>query len=222
MERAGKAFKKHLTEIRWNKGGQRNIFRPNVLAFVSRDDKTFVGSSMSVSNFLRPLCLNERIFHLKPSLKNAIIRFEPLDTAEGMLEGWSSSAFDNKDYETNKEPCQKCQIIFSSLGGFIINNGVLANAGGNTFLGACAEYCPVNNFLPDGDDTETDTVMREHRDRCVLFFESYRGIRNRCEEAHDRYDGPRDDESLEHLRGVYNEVRPIVHIFGFKPECRLV
>lgn len=181
---------------------------------------------MAVSNFLRPLCLNERIVHFKPSLKRAIIRFEPLrlDAAEGMLEGWSSSAFDNRDYQTTKVPCQKCQRVFSSLGGFISNNDSLANAGGNTFLGACAEYCPVNNFLPHGDDTEMLPVMRKHKGRCVTFFQSYRDIRGQCVKAYRRYECDKSPDrrlSLMNLRDVYRKVRPIVHIFGFKPECQL-
>lgn len=179
---------------------------------------------MSVSNFLRPLCLYERIFHFKPSLKRAIIRFEPLDTAKGMLEGWSSSAFDNRDYQTTKVPCKKCQTVFSSLGGFIGNNDFLANAGGNTFLGACAEYCPVNNLLPGGDGAEMLSVMREHMARCKTFFRKYRDIRDQCHIAYSRYqrdNSPDRRLSLMSLRDVYHQVRPIVHIFGFKPECQL-
>lgn len=181
---------------------------------------------MSVSNFLRPLCLYERIFHFKPSLKRAIIRFKPLDTGDGVLEGWSSSAFDNRDYETTKAPCQNCQTVFSSLGGFIGSNDFLANAGGSsTFLGACAEYCPVNNLLdPEGDDTEMLPVMREHMGRCVTFFQSYRNIRDKCVKACRRYERDKSpDRSLDlmSLRDVYHQVRPIMHIFGFKPECQL-
>lgn len=213
-EKAGEAFRTYLIDIR----GKRNIFRPKVLALVSRGLEYFVGSSMAVSNFLRPLCLNERIVHFKPSLKRAIIRFEPLrlDPAEGILEGWSSSAFDHKDYQTTKVPCQKCQTVFSSLDGFIGNNDLLANAGGNTFLGACAEYCPANNLLPGGDGAEMLSVMREHMAQCETFFRSYRNIRNLCDGAYSRYQ--RDNSPL---RDVYHEVRPIVHIFGFIPECQL-
>ena len=109
-----------------------------------------------------------------------------------------------------------------NLDGFITRSDSLANAGGNTILGACAEYCPVNNFLPDGVDNETlRTVMREHMNRCMSFFESYRDILSKCQVAYNLYYEARDSDSIENLRAVCREIRPTVHIFGFKPECRL-
>ena len=113
MQRAKNAFRNYLPEITSNNGrSRRNIFRPNALALVSRNKKWFeVGSSMAVSNFLRPPCLYDRIFHFKPSLKKAVILVEPLDATEGTLQGWHCFAFNNRDYKNNKDPCQNCQKI---------------------------------------------------------------------------------------------------------------
>ena len=43
------------------------------------------------------------------------------------------------------------QIMFQKLGGFIdaTHHTNDSNNGGSRFLGACAEYCPVNELLTD-------------------------------------------------------------------------
>lgn len=192
MKKAKKAFTNRLKD--------KNIFRPKVLALVSRGNKGFVGSSMAVSNFLRPLYLHNRIYHFKPSLKEAVILAKPLDAAQTAT-GWKSSAVNCGDYENSKDPCQNCQIVFQNLDGFITNSDSLVNAGGDTFFGACAEYLPVNYLLQDGAytspeaDKVVDQAMNKHMKQCFLLFKEYRDIVDACNTACKTVD--------------------IFHIFGF-------
>ena len=71
-----------------------NRFRPKVLGNVSHGDRCFVGASIAVNRFLRPLCLFKRIsqFHLK--FKKAITSFQSLDNPNDL--DWKSSAFCRK------------------------------------------------------------------------------------------------------------------------------
>ena len=84
---------------------KKNRFRPKVLAKVSHDDQFFIGSSIAVNHFLRPLYLYNRITQFQWSLQKAIIFFEPLAAADS--KNWESSAC-SADYETAKAPCQNC------------------------------------------------------------------------------------------------------------------
>ena len=194
----------------------RNRFRPKVLTKVSRSEnkikKWSVGSSVAVSHFLRPLYLYNRIRHFKPSLKGAVIHNEPLETAETNAE-WESEAFGGKGYETSKKPCQTCQSKFWNLQCF-------GESDQREFSSAqCAEYCPINQLLPEETTPEDeitrqelDTALGQFRQRCWFLYEDFGNIAQICREASNFGD-------IEHLRNAYEEhVRDSVIIFGIRPE----
>ena len=132
-------------------------FRPKVLAKVWWNDRGFVGSSVAVSAFLRPLCLHERVINFKPRLRKAVVFAEALlipSNGEATESSWSSITYGRPcvqeigvekrvRYIREKAPCKNCQNTFEELMGFISGTN-LESAGDKTFLGACAEYCPVN------------------------------------------------------------------------------
>ena len=187
----------------------KNIFKPKVLAMVSRNGKWSVGSSIAVSHFLRPQCLYKRIAKFKPSLQNAIISYKPLDTG-GHETSWSSAAFSTGVEGGTKAPCQNCTTIFKNLEGFVQEKS-------NTFLGACAEYCPVNQLLQEDsvealseDDRQwINAALGRNRKQCKVLFEEFSKIESKCNKARGTK-GERD---------VFCEIRDKVHIFGLKPEC---
>ena len=180
----------------------KSIFRPKALAKVSHNGQWSVGSSIAVSPFLRPLCLLRRTDNFKPSLKKAIAFYKPLDTADN--QNWSSHAFrTGLDEETEtfqtKPPCQNCVTMFANLQGFIKDS---------TFLGACAEYCPVDRLLEDKSlsDEETKQIndaLDQNKDICKRYFKNFQGIEIK-----------KRDEALEKIRIVFKE-----HLFGLRPQC---
>jgi len=193
-----------------------NRFRPKVLAVVTDHDRWYVGSSISVSPFLRPLCLHRRICRFKGNLRKAVIFDESLVTADP--KDWSSSAFQKKGYTAEKDPCLNCKRMFKNLKGFILNDDHSAKVS-STFLGACAEYVPVNELLTPDEEASSEHDARIHSalkasvDRCAMLFEGYREIVDECDKAH----GGNDDERI---KRAYRKVREKIHIFGYKPQCK--
>ena len=119
-----------------SKLGTKNTFKPKVLTLVSHSGKWFVGSSVAVSQFLRPLCLYKRICDFKQSLKKAVIYYQPLETEDNLH--WKSSSFWFKPmgYTTEKPPCQNCMSMFQNLSGFLGKTHHLAEEGvKETFVG---------------------------------------------------------------------------------------
>ena len=53
-----------------SKLSSKNTFKPKVLARVSHTGRSFIGASIAVSHFLRPICLFHRISNLKQSRKS--------------------------------------------------------------------------------------------------------------------------------------------------------
>ena len=104
---------------------------------------------MAVSPFLRPQCLLNRIIKFKVRLQEALVFDRALCPRDDQATGWCSSAFMKSEYTQGKAPCKNSQIMFQKLGGFIdaTHHGNDNNNGGSTFLGACVEYCPVNELL---------------------------------------------------------------------------
>ena len=191
--------------------GSKNIFRPMCVAKVSHNGKCFVGSTIAVSHFLRPLCLCRRIDNFKQSLKKAIVFYDqPLATSDN--QNWSSEAFLSTKWE-RKHPCQNCGEMFGTLEGFIATSEY---SKGNSFLGACAEYCPVNQLLADDQDrvlSENESrfmsaLMERNKRRCLDLFHEFDKIVGMCRRAYDSKD----------VR-VFRGIRHQVHIFGLKPEC---
>jgi len=187
----------------------KNIFKPKVLAKVSHKDKWSVGASVAVSEFLRPLCLYRRIANFQQSLKNAIAFNQPLATED--KQDWSSSAFafTNREWK-DKPPCQNCIMMFKSLEGFIPSS--TEQGGSGTFLGACAEYCPVNRLLADEALSDEENIrindeLQRNRKQCTVLYLNFRDIENRCREIEAK------------KRNLSKEIRDKVHIFGIKPEC---
>ena len=184
-----------------------NIFKPKVLAKVSHGDRSFIGASIAVSFFLRPICLLYRIINLKQSLGKAIVHFEPLDIPD--RQNWKFEAFQGKTYHQGKKLCESCNMMFC---GGCSGNGRL------TFLAACAEYCPVNQLLPDelnlgqSDDAVVTDRLRRNLARCSDLFENFSYIFKRCKDA--VHSG---DENI--IEAVYWEVIYKLHIFGLWPEC---
>lgn len=184
---------------------------------VSHNGKWSVGSSVAVSEFLRPLCLYTRVKNLKQSLKKAIVFYQPLDTADNQK--WSSSAIATNVEGKSKPPCQNCAMMFEKLVGFI--NPTSEQGGRDTFLGACAEYCPVDQLLADEvlspkDNLWINCKLQRNREQCRELFSKFRDIENKCNEAYGT-----KDEILRNKRctNVYSEIKQTIHIFGRKPEC---
>ena len=209
--------------------GQKNTFKPKVLVRVSRNGEWFVGSSVAVSHFLRPLCLYNRICDFKQSLKKAVIYFQPLETSEDKVLWNSSALWFKAGYKTEKPPCQICRFMFKNLSGFsggtdnLGQEGASANTVGGTFLAACGEYPPINQCLPANDaesslEDKPDNkavydALRRFRNNCTLFFENFEKIASKCFRAYESKD-------VKRLKNVYHtHVKRRIHIFGIKPEC---
>lgn len=199
---------------------RRNTFRPSVLAKISRginkQEKTYaVGSSLAVSHFLRPLYFHDRISHFKQSLKKAVIYNEPLETGEEENVNWEFEAFGGQGYEERKEPCKTCKYMFGKLQSFKGERDEFQFSSAQ-----CAEYCPVNQLLPDPKTTlpadkillqELDTALEQFRAKCSLLSENFRQIAQICKEASDSND-------IDNISKAYEEhVKERVHIFGIKP-----
>lgn len=216
----------------------KNIFRPKVLAKVWRNDRGFVGSSIAVSPFLRPLCLNERISNFKLRLRKAVVFAEALprpSNDQATDSCWSSTAYGPPSVEKTdgdkyivryikeKAPCGKCQETFQELTGFI--SGISRQSKRDeSFLGACAEYCPVNELIPDDDvgrDTQLEmrSKLESHLQQCSPLFA---GIRKLCELAnkHD-LEIKGDDKKLQLLREAARQEVDTLNIFGFRPQCKM-
>lgn len=177
----------------------KNIFKPKALAMVSHNGQWSVGSSIAVSHFVRPLCLLRRIGNFKPCLKKAIVFYQPLDTANN--QEWSSQAFRTGQGEApaTKPPCQNCTTMFANLENF--------NKCG-TFLGACAEYCPVNQLLADKtlseeENQQINDALEQNRDICKRYFKNFQEIEIK-----------KRKEALEKIKVVFKE-----HLFGLRPRC---
>ena len=182
------------------------LFRPKALAMVSHNDRWYVGSSIAVSQFLRPLCLLRRIDHLKLSLKKAIVSYQPLDTANNQNWSSSASAFAENHEWKEKPPCQNCTMMFESLAGFIPSS--TEQGGSGTFLGACAEYRPVDRLLEDKplsneENKRINNALEQNKNICKRYFTSFQEIKIK-----DR------NEALEKIKVVFKE-----HLFGFSPRC---
>ena len=189
----------------------KNTFRPKVLALVYHNGNFFVGSSIAVSHYLRPLCLINRIYNFKYSLKKAVAYYQPLQTEDNI--DWASVAFSTDRHKTYKAPCQLCKLMFQNLSGFPTETD---NQRDESFLAACAEYAPINQHLSDAeDDLWVDLALRIYRDQqCAKLFQDFREIWEKCRRACD-------DKSSDVGRysKLYNEhVKEKIHIFGIKPE----
>ena len=216
-----------------------NTFLPKVLAEVSREENSFIGASIAVSHFLRPIYLYSRVINLKKSFGEAIIKFRALDIS--VEQNWEFVAFDRESvkiqkHEGEKEEerksvkiqkheggkeitkqhigpkdlCQNCKMMF---------RGDESGKGCRSFLGACAEYCPVDELLPDEsklkdsrDDSVIDHLLDRNRSRCSLLFKEFENIYERCKSVVNS----RNDKEVE---AVYWEVIHKLNIFGLKPEC---
>ncbi|XP_044169423.1 uncharacterized protein LOC114972794 [Acropora millepora] len=216
----------------------KNIFKPKVLAKVSRNDLGFIGSSIAVSAFLRPLCLHKRIISFKRRLQEAVVFAKALPSPsddQGQVDKWSSIAYkrnfdedtDTKEkvcYVKEKAPCKKCRDMFQGLTEFI--SGTNHESGDReTFRGACAEYCPVNKLIT-GDDVGqysdpagVQNKLRINQERCSSLF---RGIEDLCEFANQPRPENGPGAELE-LRNEAERLRLVdkTQIFGFRPnvEC---
>ena len=204
----------------------RNTFKPKVLTQVSHNGKWFVGSSMAVSHFLRPLCLYNRIRNFKKSLKDAVVDFQPLEI-EGNVP-WKSSSFwftpvakENGvpvGYIEEKPPCRNCVAIFKNLPGFL---GGRDNDHRETFLAACGEYVPTNQCLPDDANQAENDALSNFLDKCISYIELFHKSVSKCDLAYESYQSEGDESRrAEILREVYDTyVKEKIHIFGVKPEC---
>ena len=203
-----------LADRYFKKLGGGNIFKPKVLVNITHkpSNKHSVGSSMAVSYFLRPICLHNRITNLKQTLARTILHFRSLKLDKNK---WVFKAFQhekgNDGYLCEKDACKNCKMIF-----FNDHWG----EGHNTFLGACAEYCAVNELLPPEEtlkrcfDHNDYPFLERNRNRCSLLFEGFKAISKKCiDVCHSK------EISEKSLQKVYWEVIYKLHIFGLKPEC---
>ena len=198
----------------FKKLGGENTFKPKVLVYITHKpyNKHSVGSSMAVSHFLRPICLHNRIIRLKRTLAKTILHFDSLKLDK---KEWVFKAFQhergNDGYRSKKDACKNCKMIFFFDGW---------GEGHNTFLGACAEYCAVNELLPseetlkDHADHDDKPFLKRNITRCSLLFEGFKDISKKCiDVCHSK------EISEKSLQKVYWEVIYKLHIFGLKPEC---
>ena len=207
----------------------RNIFQPRVLARVFHNGGWFVGSSLAVSHYLRPLYLYKRILDFKPGLKKAVVYVQPLETEHSEV-NWNCSAFwFQGEYENVKPPCENCKHIFKNLKGFLDETDILgeegasANTVGETFLAACGEYPPINQCLRNESDNEAVNVaLKNFRGKCLVYFKEFNGTVLKCDDAYKSYckSEKKESEKVKILRNAYDEyVKDKIHIFGIKPEC---
>ena len=216
----------------------KNIFKPKVLAIVSRNDWGWIGSSIAVSSFLRPLCLHKRVISFTPRLRKAVVFATPLPKPsddQGQVDKWSSIAYKRQFYTDpktgekvcygiGKAPCKKCRDMFKGLPEFISDtNHKLEDR--ETFRGACAEYSPVDKLIT-GDEVGQYTEpagmqnkLKINQERCSSLFE---GIEDLCEFANQPRPENGPDAELE-LRNEAERLRLVdkTQIFGFRPECEM-
>ena len=169
---------------------------------------------MAVSNFLRPLYLHKRIADFeKPRLREAIIFHQPLNTED--TQDWTSEARNTKGNHDIKPACANCRRTFQRLNGFVPETEP-GDDQNRTFLGACAEFCPVDKLLhyetKASDGQEIDNRLRRNLERCLIYFTKFNAISKQCQDAEDSKD-------IQNIREVYNQIHPIVHIFGRIPDC---
>ena len=203
----------------------KNTFKPKVLTQVSHNGKWFVGSSIAVSHFLRPLSLYYRIRDFKKSLKKALVDFQPLETEDNVQ--WNSLSFWFKPvgYITEKPPCQNCMVMFQNLSGFLGGRDNLREEGvGETVLAACGEYVPTNQCLPDDAESDNEAVnvaLSNFLGKCCLYIQFFHESVSNCNSAYESYESEEDESrKAEILRDVYDTyVKDTMHIFGIKPEC---
>ena len=203
-KRVMEAAKDHLSKL-----SSKNTFKPKVLARVSHTGRSFIGASIAVSHFLRPICLFHRIINLKQSLGKAIVHFQPLNIPD--RQNWLFESLNTANYDLIRSPCQNCNMMFCDD---------RSGNGWSTFLAACAEYCPVNHLLPDepnlrqsaSHDPLVMNLLRQNHARCSDLFENFLDIYNRCIDA-----AQSNDENI--MKAVYWEVIYKLHIFGLRPEC---
>ena len=212
-------------------------FRPKVLAKVWRNDRGFVGSSIAISTFLRPLCLQKRVINFKPRLRKAVVFAQVLripSNGEAPESSWSSIAYGppcvqeiggekRVHYIRDKAPCKNCQNTFKEVMGSMSGTN-LESAGDKSFLGACAEYCPVNELIPANSvgrdtDPEMHSKLDRHRERCSSLF---KGIRKLCKLANEL--DAEDLPDAEYKKRLEYAAKPLVNalnIFGLRPECKM-
>ena len=125
--------------------GSENVFKPKALAVVSHNDKSFVGASIAVSNFPRPLYMHQVIADIKnPSLREAIIFHKPLQTED--TRDWTSVAIQVGKEGAKKPACTNCRNTFN---GFVPKTEQQIGGKNRSFLGVCAEFCTVDKLLHD-------------------------------------------------------------------------
>ena len=79
----------------------------------------------------------------------------------------------SNNYARPKQPCRNCRVVFEKLNGFIPTNGMEAG-NRDTFLGACAEYIPVNvlmkNDTQDVAEGDVQNKLKQNSNRCSDLF----------------------------------------------------
>lgn len=219
--------KKEKEDKKKKKKQKENLFKPKVLARVSHNDQCFVGSSVAVSHFLRPLYLCERICGFKQSLKKAVVVYQPLKLTEDKFH-WNSSAFWFKGekkpaYETVKLPCENCKFMFQKLHGLGEEGAIDKPVAGN-FLAACGEYPPINQCLRNDAASDNEAVngaLENFGKKCVSYYQTFRYNVQNCIMAYESYQSEKDEsKKLKIMRNAYDKyVKDKIHIFGTKPDC---
>ena len=188
-----------------------NIFLPDVLAIVEHvpSKRFFVGASIAVSDFLRPICLHNRIINLKEKLGGAVIHFCTLNdpTRHDLL---FSYAFKTQSYValTRGLPCQNCKLLF---------HGDRSGRGEPTILGACAEYCAVNELLPEeitlkySQNSLVNSKVEGNFKQCITLLKNYRDMSERCITTFE-------NGNQNEMETLYLQVKYLFPTFGLRPE----
>ena len=188
-----------------------NIFLPDVLAIVEHmpSKRFFVGASIAVSDFLRPICLRNRIINLKEKLGGAVIHFCTLnDPIRHDLR--FSYAFKTQRYDslTPGLPCQNCKTLFQ---------GDRSGRGEPTILGACAEYCAVNELLPEeitlkhSRNKRVNSKVEGNFKQCITLLKNYRDMSERCITTFE-------NGNQNEMETLYLQVKYLFPTFGLRPE----
>ena len=223
-----------------------NTFKPKVLALVYHNGNFFVGSSIAVSHYLRPLCLFNRICNFKHSLKKAVVYSQPLKTEDNI--DWASFAFSNDRYKTPKAPCKLCKFMFQNLSCFPTETDnqreegtSAANRKNESVSAACAEYAETDNQREEGTSAANCknesflaacaeyVPINQHLSEDDIWVDlALRKYQDQCaklfqdfKEISEECRKARDDNSSDVGRyfEVYNKhVKEKIHILGIKPE----
>ncbi|XP_022777535.1 netrin receptor DCC-like, partial [Stylophora pistillata] len=101
-----------------------------------------------------------------------------------------------------KPACTNCRNTFEELEGFIPKTENQGDDGNPTFLGACAEFYPVDKLL-SCNSNQVENLLGQNLKQCLDLYEQIDAISKQCEDAVNSKD-------IKIIREVYTQIRPKV------------